>query len=69
MLAVACGLAVANLYYPQPLLATIARSFRTGSGTVGLVVTSLPLQRLGDRTFRTRGSSRGAVRDICGATC
>jgi hypothetical protein len=40
MLAVACGLAVANLYYPQPLLATIARSFRTGSGTVGLVVTS-----------------------------
>ncbi len=39
LLAVACGLAVANLYYAQPLLHTIATSFGVGSGTAGLVVT------------------------------
>jgi predicted MFS family arabinose efflux permease len=39
LLAVACGLAVANLYYAQPLLHTIAHSFGIGSGTAGLVVT------------------------------
>jgi predicted MFS family arabinose efflux permease len=38
-MAVGCGLAAANLYYPQPLLHTIAGSFHTGSGTAGLVVT------------------------------
>jgi predicted MFS family arabinose efflux permease len=40
LLAAACGVAVANLYYAQPLLSTIARSLHTGSGTAGLVVTS-----------------------------
>ena len=39
VLAAACGLAVANLYYAQPLLHTIAEDFGTSSGTVGLVVT------------------------------
>ena len=39
MLAVACGAVVANLYYAQPLLHTIARSFHAGSGTTGLIVT------------------------------
>jgi predicted MFS family arabinose efflux permease len=39
LLAVACGLAVANLYYAQPLLDTIAHSFGVGSGTAGLIVT------------------------------
>lgn len=39
LLAVACGLSVANLYYAQPLLHTIAASFGVGSGTAGLVVT------------------------------
>lgn len=39
VLAVACGVAVASLYYSQPLLHTIAKSFGTGAGTAGLVVT------------------------------
>ncbi len=39
VLAVACGVAVANLYYSQPLLHTIAGTFHTGSGTAGLIVT------------------------------
>ncbi|NNM97038.1 MAG: MFS transporter [Candidatus Dormibacteraeota bacterium] len=38
-LAVACGLAVANLYYAQPLLHLLATSFHTGSGGVAIVVT------------------------------
>lgn len=38
-LAVACGLAVANLYYAQPLLHLLATSFHTGSGSVAIVVT------------------------------
>ncbi len=37
--AVACGLVVANLYYAQPLLNTIATAFRSSSGTVGGVAT------------------------------
>jgi predicted MFS family arabinose efflux permease len=39
LLAVGCGLSAANLYYAQPLLHTIARSFGTTSATAGLVVT------------------------------
>ncbi len=39
LLAVACGVSVANLYYAQPLLATLAAGLGTGPGTAGLVVT------------------------------
>lgn len=39
VLAVACGLTVANLYYAQPLLDLISRSFDVGEGTATLVVT------------------------------
>lgn len=37
ILAAACGLAAANLYYVQPLLALIARTFHAGTGAAGLV--------------------------------
>jgi predicted MFS family arabinose efflux permease len=40
LFAVACGVSVANLYYAQPVLDTLAKSFGTSSGTAGLVVTS-----------------------------
>jgi predicted MFS family arabinose efflux permease len=39
LFAVSCGVSVANLYYAQPVLAQIAKSFGTSSGTAGLVVT------------------------------
>jgi predicted MFS family arabinose efflux permease len=39
LIASACGLSAANLYYAQPLLDTIARAFGVGSGTAGLIVT------------------------------
>ncbi len=39
VMAVACGAAVANLYYAQPLLSTIAGAFHTSDGTAGLLVT------------------------------
>ncbi|HEX3335472.1 MAG TPA: MFS transporter, partial [Jatrophihabitans sp.] len=39
VLAVACGLTVANLYYAQPLLDLIAGSFHVGQGTATIVVT------------------------------
>lgn len=63
VLAVACGLMVANLYYAQPLLDDIARAFGVGSGAAGLVVTLtqlgyaaglLLLVPLGDRMDRRR---------------
>jgi len=37
--AVACGLAVGNLYYAQPLLETIGATFGIGEATAGLIVT------------------------------
>ncbi|MEV4756122.1 MFS transporter [Micromonospora sp. NPDC049559] len=39
LLAVACGVTVANLYYAQPLLDLIAGDFRLGQGTAALMVT------------------------------
>lgn len=39
LFAVSCGVSVANLYYAQPVLDDIAKSFGTSSGTAGLVVT------------------------------
>ena len=39
VLAISCGLAVANIYYAQPLLAPIATTFRVSHGSAALVVT------------------------------
>ena len=39
VLAFACGAAVANLYYAQPLLESIARSFSISNGTATTIVT------------------------------
>ena len=39
LFAVACGLAVANVYYAHPVLDAIAASFGIGQATVGIVVT------------------------------
>jgi predicted MFS family arabinose efflux permease len=40
LLAFACGAAVANLYYAQPLLAAIADDLHVGPGTAALLVTA-----------------------------
>jgi len=39
LLAFSCGAAVANLYYAQPLLHTLARAFGVSDGTAGLLIT------------------------------
>ena len=77
VLAVACGLTVANLYYSQPLLDLIARDFDVSRGAAAVVVTVtqagyalgllfvLPLgDLLENRTLAGRtllGTARGAV--------
>jgi predicted MFS family arabinose efflux permease len=43
LLAVACGATVANMYYAQPLLDTIAHALNVSSGTAGLLVTTTQL--------------------------
>jgi predicted MFS family arabinose efflux permease len=43
MMAVACALSIANLYYVQPLLAEIAQSFRLSVNQVGSVATLMQL--------------------------
>lgn len=40
VLSFACGIAVANVYIVQPLLASIARDFAVSEGTAGLVATA-----------------------------
>lgn len=40
LLAATTGLAVANLYYAQPLLQTLGRAFHASAGTTGLLVTA-----------------------------
>lgn len=39
LFAIACGTAVANVYFAQPLLVTLGRDFAMGPATVGAVVT------------------------------
>ncbi|MFC0331301.1 MFS transporter [Paenibacillus sepulcri] len=39
LFAVSCGLAVANIYYAQPLLDTLAGEFGIGQASVGMVIT------------------------------
>lgn len=43
LLAVACALSVANVYYAQPLLDAIGREFALAEGAVGVVVTATQL--------------------------
>lgn len=43
VMAVACGIAVANLYYAQPLLDTLASTFGVGTAKAGLIVTMTQL--------------------------
>jgi predicted MFS family arabinose efflux permease len=40
LLAIACGATVANLYYAQPLLDTIAQAFGVSAGVAGLIITA-----------------------------
>ncbi|WP_165855687.1 MFS transporter [Marinobacter sp. JSM 1782161] len=43
VMAAACGIAVANIYYAQPLLDTLAAYFGVGRGTAGLIITMTQL--------------------------
>lgn len=43
LLALACALSVANVYYAQPLLDAIGREFRLDEGAVGIVITATQL--------------------------
>lgn len=43
VLATACGLSVANLYYSQPLLDLLAQAFHSSHGAVAIVVTATQL--------------------------
>ncbi|MFJ8542700.1 MFS transporter [Streptomyces sp. NPDC093586] len=63
LLAVACGMTVANLYYAQPLLSSLSRDFGIGTATAGTLITltqvgyvigMLILVPLGDRLEKRR---------------
>src|ERR1700744_4379371 len=43
VLAVACGLTVANLYYAQPLLHLLSKDLHVSGGTASIVVTATQL--------------------------
>src|ERR1700712_1999944 len=43
ILAVACGFSVPNVYYAQPLLETMAATFRIPPASIGIVVTMTQL--------------------------
>ncbi|MFJ7215541.1 MFS transporter [Amycolatopsis sp. NPDC098790] len=73
LLAVSCGLTVANLYYAQPLLAELRHTFGVGEAAAGGVVTAtqlgyaagmLLLVPLGDRL-----ENRGLVATLLAVAC
>lgn len=51
LLAVACGLTVANLYYAQPLLATLRSSLHVGEATAGGLITATQVGYAGGMLF------------------